>query len=173
MVEWLQFQDATLFSMQGQHAEAAALMQSLDRVRLGERYVPLLLNNLAWSLALSGKPELAVTRARESIEALEKAGNRAVTATDLRSHQLGTLGTALVLAGQAGEGVSILEQALARGGIPSDQATRAFFLGEGLRALGREDDAHSAYRRAWTEAPESTFGRKAHAAFEKRRPYRT
>jgi tetratricopeptide (TPR) repeat protein len=172
MTEWLQLQDASLLSLQGKHAEAAALLQSIDRTRLHATLWPMLLNNLAWSLALSGRPDEGVSRARESIEAWDKAGNRAFTKTDFRALQLGTLGTALELAGQAAEGVPLLEQALARGGLPRHQAARAFFLGEGLRALGREDDADGAYRRAWSEAPESEFGRKARAAFETRRPYR-
>jgi tetratricopeptide (TPR) repeat protein len=172
MTEWLQFQDASLLSLQGKHAEAAALLQSIDRTRLAANLWPVLLNNLAWSLALSGKPDEGISRARESIEAWDKAGNRGFDTTDFRALQLGTLGTALVLARQAAEGVPLLEQALARGGIPRHQAARAFFLGEGLRALGREDDAEGAYRRAWSEAPESEFGRKARGAFETRRPYR-
>ncbi len=172
MTEWLQFQDAALLAQQGKHAEAAALLQSIDRTRLARTLWPVLLNNLAWSLALSGKPDEGISRARESIEAGDQAGNRAFATTDFRALQLGTLGTALVLAGQAAEGVPLLEQALARGGIPRHQAARAFFLGEGLRALGREDDADGAYRRAWSEAPESEFGRKARGVFEGRRPYR-
>jgi tetratricopeptide (TPR) repeat protein len=170
--EWLQLQEGTVLSMQGKYAEAAALLQSIDRGRLGAMWAPLLLNNLAWALALAGKPDAGVARARESIEAWDKAANRAITSNDLRACQLGTLGAALVLSGEAAEGVSLLEQSLARGGRAREQAARAFFLGEGLRALGREEDAATAYRRAAAEAPESEFGRRGRSALEELRPYR-
>jgi hypothetical protein len=96
----------------------------------------------------------------------------ATTTSDLRASQLGTLGTALVLSNQFQEGIPLLEQALARGGLPGAQAMRAFFLGEGLRALGDNAAAADAYRRAATEAPANDFGRRAQQALDGLRPYR-
>jgi len=78
-----------------------------------------------------------------------------------RASYVGTLGTALVLDGAAAEGVARLEESLALGGKPVSLAAHAFFLGEGMRALGRYDDAAKAYRRAMEEAPSTQFGQRA------------
>ena len=66
--------------------------------------------------------------ARQSIAA---SGNtvEALSGTDSRAGQLATLGIALVLSKQFEEGVTVLEQALARGGNRFDQSMRAFYLG--------------------------------------------
>jgi tetratricopeptide (TPR) repeat protein len=172
-LEGLRLQEAGVLSHEGRYPEAAALYASLDAGRLGAGWKPLLLNNLAWTLALSGDAPTAVQRARESLEASDKTGDRAVGVVDLRSYQLGTLGTALVLAGEPGEGVRLLEQAFARGGKPREQAARSFFLGEGLRALGRHEDAAQAYRRAVQLSPACRFGKRAQASLEGLRAYRS
>ena len=173
MTEQLRLQESIVHSLSSRHAEAVAMLSSIDRACLGAPYVPLLLNNLAWSLALSGNPAAAVQRARESMAASDTAGDRAVTAYNLRGYQLGTLGTALVLAGEPDEGVPYLEQALARGGKPREQSIRAFYLGEGLRALGRHAEAAKAYERAVKEAPDGEHARRAGACLEGLSAYRS
>jgi tetratricopeptide (TPR) repeat protein len=170
---WFRIQEAAIVSMQGRYAEALSRLDGVDVSTVHPLLMPLLLNNLAWSLALSGQPDAGVTRARQSIECLDKIAKAPSAAADLRVLQLGTLGTALVLAGNAAEGTELLTQALARGGKGWHQAARAFFLGEGLRTLGRDDDAAQAYRRAVEEAPEHEFGERARQALDRLRPYRS
>lgn len=165
--EFLRAEEGTMHCLAGDSARAAKLLASVD-LRLMRSPVQRahVLNNLAWSVALSGDPQRAIPIARESIASLDGAGagDRTVARAgqwDLRGCQLGTLGTALVLAGDPGEGVPLLEQAFARGGTPRLQATRAYFLGEGLRELGREEEALRAFDSAHMASPDSTFGKKA------------
>jgi tetratricopeptide (TPR) repeat protein len=153
--------EATALSIGGRHAEALALFESIDRRFLPARTLPWLLNNLAWTLTLMGNGERAVATARESSDASAAAGDTAATEEDLRACQLGTLGAALTVAGRAEEAVGPLEQALARGGTPRQQAARAFFLGEAFHALGRRDDATSAWQRAVVDGPATELGRRA------------
>jgi tetratricopeptide (TPR) repeat protein len=79
----------------------------------------------------------------------------------------------LVLAGQYEDGILSLEQALARGGTARLQATRAYFLGEGMHALGRHDEAAKAYRRATEETPDGEYGRRAGTKLEGLHAYRS
>lgn len=167
MIERLRMEEAVILSREGRHTEALPLLASLDAAQLGKGFRPLLLNSVAWSLAHSGDPHAGVERARESLRASDVEGDVAVTTYDLRAFQLGTLGTALVLAGQADEGVPLIEQAMARGGKPREQAVRAFFLGEGFHALGQLDRAAEAWRRAMSH-PRQRMGR-ARAGSPRRR----
>jgi tetratricopeptide (TPR) repeat protein len=171
--EQLLFHEATILSLEGRHAEAVPLLESIDVERTGMGWEAWRLNNLAWSLALSGRPDRGVETARASLDASAKHGNGPATTADLRGCQLGTLGTALVLAGRPEEGIASLEQALARGGTARLQATRAFFLGEGMHALGRHDEAVKAYRRATEEAPEAEYGRRSRTKLESLHAYRS
>jgi tetratricopeptide (TPR) repeat protein len=160
--------EGTQLCLEGRHPEA--VLSTIDPAQLRAASRPTYLNNLAWSLALSGNAADAVLRARESLVASEAAGKAAKLS---RANQIGTLGTALVLAGEAAEGVSRLEEALFLGGKPDAQATRAFFLGEGMRALGRYDDAAKAFRRAVEEAPSSDFGQRAQVSLQGLAAYRS
>jgi tetratricopeptide (TPR) repeat protein len=170
--EVLRYHEATVLSLQGHYADACALFGSIDRRRLPPGSLPWMLNNLAWTLALTGQGERAVAVARESMEASAKAGDRAVSLEDLRACQLGTLGAALVAARQCEDAVAPLEQALARGGAPRQQAARAFYLGEALHALGRRDEATTAWKRAATEAPTTELGKRAQDRLESATAYR-
>jgi tetratricopeptide (TPR) repeat protein len=172
-LEHLRYYEASVLSGEGRWAEAAALLDSIDRKLLAEGWEPLVLNNLAWTLALSGSSARAVAVARDSLDAQDRAGTRVVLVPDLRACQLGTLGAALVVDGAAAEGVALLEQALARGGKPREQAARLFFLGEGMSALGKADEALRAYERAAKEAPSNEFGKRAAARLTKGLTYRT
>jgi hypothetical protein len=170
--EQLRMSEATLLAMEGRHVEACALLESLDPSCLGKAREPWRLNNLAWSLALSGRPAHAVATARASMEASERAGDAAV-AMDLRACQLGTLGVALVLAGNGEEGVPLLEQAIARGGRAWRQAAREFFRGEGLHARGDQEGAAAAWARAAQAAPKSEWAERANARLSAARAYRS
>jgi tetratricopeptide (TPR) repeat protein len=159
MLENLRSRQGTLLSLEGKHAEAAALYGSIDRSLIEPRNVPIFLNNFAWALALSGDPGRAVPLARESIEVAD-----AITpplSAAVRPSQMGTLGAALALSGKAEEAIPLLEDALASGGSPRDQSARSFFYGEALRGAGRTDDAIAAYRRAEKESPTSSFAKTA------------
>jgi len=160
--ELLRVQEGTLLVLRGRFHEAARLFESIDRRRIKKELLPWMLNNLAWALARAGDGAQAVATARESMAASDDAGDRGVRASeDLRACQLGTLGTALVVAGEPAEAIAPLEQALARGGSNRLQTSRAFFLGEALRALAREDEARAAWRRAAEECPEHELARAA------------
>jgi tetratricopeptide (TPR) repeat protein len=173
VMEQLRLSESSILSLEGRHAEAASLLESIDRRRLDAAWHPWLLNNLAWSLAQTGNGARAVALARESIESAAPDERRVVTIEDLRAYQLGTLGASLVVAGEASEAVPVLEQALARGGRPRDQAARAFYLGEAMRALGRHDEAVDAWRRAAEAAPASEYGKRAETRSRELRPYRS
>ena len=146
--EAMRLYEGTILSRERRHADAIRMYESIDRRRLQKNAVPWLLNNLAWALARSGQGARAVAVARESIESAGDAGPRPFFKDDLRACQLGTLGAALVVAGQPADALDPLEQALARGGTPQQRAARDFYRGEALQALGRHDDARSAWKRA-------------------------
>lgn len=162
--------EGALLAMEGNLPEARAVLESIDRTHVSSRQTPPFLNNLAWALALSGEPARAVLLAKESIDLSDR--ERAPASADLRAAQLGTLGAALVLSGQPSEGVEFLEQALARGGSTYHLAARGYFLGEGLRLLGRTSDAIAAYRRASEVAAGTSFAEKIEASLGKLQAYR-
>jgi tetratricopeptide (TPR) repeat protein len=146
--ESIRVHEATILCALGNHREAVALFDSIDRRHFTTQQAAWMLNNLAWALARAGAGPRAVSIAHESIEALGKAPDAPLSQEDLRACQLGTLGAALVVAGNADEAVAPLEQALARGGSARQQAARAFYLGEALNALGQMAGAREAWRRA-------------------------
>ncbi len=169
-LELLRVHEGSVLMYEGRYAEAIRLLESVDRARLQASAVPWLLNNLAWALARVGVGGRAVEAARESIDANARAGDRATSNDDLRTCQLGTLGAALVVAGKPDEAVEPLEQALARGGTAAQQARRGFYLGEALRALGREDEARAAWKRAAEAAPDDELGAAAGEKLEHAAP---
>ena len=171
-LERLHFTESTLLVLEGRHAEACRLVESIDRARLGPGMEAWIDNQRAWAMAHCGQATEAVAIAKASLAADRPHTGRSPMVADLRSYQLGTLGAALVLAGEADEGVVFLEQALARGGKPRPQATRAFYLGEGLRMLGRHHEAAKAYARASEIAPQSAYGRRATERATELKPYR-
>jgi tetratricopeptide (TPR) repeat protein len=171
-LERLRITEAGLLSLEQRYAEACSLLESLDRRWVGAGAEPWIVNNLAWTMAHSGRVSEGLAMARASMVADDPKNNRLAFEEDLRAYKLGTLGSILVLAGEASEGVSLLEQALARGGRPSAQAARAFYLGEGLRALGRDEDAAKAYARAQEAAPKNAFAKRAETRVAELRPYR-
>jgi hypothetical protein len=172
-VERLHFMESTLLVIEERYADACHVVESIDRRRLGPGMEPWIDNQLAWAMALGGRASEAAPLARASLESTEPVPERPmVVREDLRAYKLATLGTALVLSGDPAAGIPYLEQALARGGKPRAQAARAYYLGEGLRAIGRDDEASRAYARAAEIAPRSSFAKKALDRSGNLRPYR-
>ena len=159
-IEQLRMREATTFLLEGRFAEAARLYESIDRARLAPAHVPWLLNNLAWAHVRSGNGPRAVEIARGSLDASAALPNDAPLG-DLRACQLGTLGAALSLTGELDDAVSLLEQALARGGSPRQQAARELYLGEALHKLDRHDEARAAWKRAVDAAPDDDLAKHA------------
>jgi hypothetical protein len=171
-LERLHFMESTLLVIEERYAEACHVVESIDRRRLGPAMDPWIDNQRAWAMALGGRASEAASLARASLETSDPAVERPVVREDLRAYKLATLGTALVLSGDPAGGIPYLEQALARGGKPRAQAARAFYLGEGLRAVGRDDEASKAYVRAAEVAPGSSFAKRALDRAGDLRPYR-
>jgi tetratricopeptide (TPR) repeat protein len=148
--------EAKLHGLAGRHEHAARLLEAIDPAPLASLQRALLFDNLAYARALSGRAEDAV-RAAEKARALCPAHADART----RGRILGTLGIARVRSGQHDEGVALLAEVLGAGGIARDEAVRAYFLGEGLRAMGRTMEAREAYARGARAAPASEWGKRA------------
>jgi hypothetical protein len=150
--------ESAVLILEERYADACTVLQVVER----EPYPPvvraLVLNNLAYATALAGRPVDAVPLA-DAARAMYPGNANART----RALLTGTLGIAHVLAGDAEPGAALIVEALAAGGRSFDQAQRAFFLGDALRALGREKEAKEAYARAVREAPRSKWGLRAAA----------
>jgi tetratricopeptide (TPR) repeat protein len=175
-MEQLRLYEAQLLSLERKHAHAAKLLASVDTKVLAKAWAPVLWNNLAWYRVLSGDASNALTAARTSLELSDETTSPLFSGgTDLRGLQLGTLGAALAITGDAehaSEAIEKLEQSLARGGSKKHQAAREFFLGEALSVLGREDDARAAYARAVEEAPDSELAERATERLKGKKAYR-
>lgn len=153
--------EGALLAKEGKHREGRAVLEGIDRAPLDPATKAAVLNNLAWVMALGGDARAALPLADEALATAPPA-----TTADARGRYLGTRGVARVLAGELDGGVRDLETVLAAGGTQNNQATRAFYLGEGLRALGHHLEARAAYERACREAPESAEGKRARAALD-------
>ncbi len=167
-LEHMRLHEGSLLAQEGRYAEAARVFEAIDRRRVG-RGLPLLLNNLAWCLVRTGKGPRALVLARESIA----AGDGGLSGGDLQACQLGTLGAALVTDGKPDEAIAPLERALACGGVPRHQAVRAFYLGEALHAVGREDEAVLAWQRAAKACPDDGVAVEAKDRLRRHAPYRS
>lgn len=165
-LELLRLYEANILSLERRYSDARALLDSVDRSLLSSAMRPWLLNNLAWSLVQLGEGQRAVEAARQSMSSSDDAGDRPASVEDVRAYQLGTLGAALVVDDKPDEGVALLEQALTRGGRPRAQAARAFYLGEGLAALGRVDEARASWQRAVDLAADEEYAERARSRLE-------
>jgi tetratricopeptide (TPR) repeat protein len=172
--ELLRLHESTVLIIEDRADEAVSLVESIGRKRLGRRWLPWLMNNLAWALLEKGEGARAVAVARESIDLADGAGPGEIARVmdDLRARQLGTLGASLVVARQWDEALEPLRQALARGGKPATQAARRLYLGDALQALGRTDEALPEWRRAADAKPASRFSRRAAERMSTDGPYR-
>jgi hypothetical protein len=77
-----------------------------------------------------------------------------------------------VATGDAAEGLSLLEQAWARGGKPRHQAGRSLFLGDAHAALGKHEDAVKAWKRAIELDGSSPYAERAKRQLESMSAYR-
>src|SRR5215813_7647065 len=109
MRELLRMAEASAFVAEEKHAEARAVLESIDQSILGEEALPTIQNNLAWCMAHLGEHERAIEMARAAVGRAD--GQSAATVANL----LGTLGVCYVLGGRAQEAVPILQKALGRG----------------------------------------------------------
>jgi tetratricopeptide (TPR) repeat protein len=140
------------------HAEVRDLCAEALRRPMPARHRAILNNALAWATAHAGDAEEAIPIARAAL-----ADGAALSPAE-RALCQGTLGIALVLGDRPAEAVAQLEGALAAGGTRRAQAIRAHYLGEGLRALGRAEEARAAYTRSIREQPASRWAMRARTA---------
>jgi predicted Zn-dependent protease len=154
--ERLRLGSAQVAMAEERYAEARAILESLDQNVLGEELLPNIQSATAFCMTHLGETSAAVELARTAVGRVGGADDDRVA--DL----LGILGACLVQDGQPGDGVPILQKAIGRGaGQPRGQAVRAYYLGEGLQALGRSADARAAWERAVAAAPASRFAGRA------------
>ncbi|MEE4384470.1 MAG: XrtA/PEP-CTERM system TPR-repeat protein PrsT [Pseudomonadales bacterium] len=119
----------------GQVPEA---IEAYERVRAAAPDNPVMLNNLAWLYGETGNPD-----------AIEVARRALAVAPDAPAIQ-DTLAWLLIQAGEAEEGVSLLEKAVSR--APDDGEIR-YHLAVGLEALGRDEDAAAELETALQGSP--------------------
>ncbi len=147
----------SLLLIEERYAEALPQITALCRKRTSVVSSQMVLNDLAWCLAHTGDPERGVEVAQVVMRRAEH-----MQLLDILPSALGTLGTAYCLASHPAQAVRYLERSLAIGtGDPRGQATRAYYLGESLRAMGKTEAAREAYQRACQEFPGSRFANRA------------
>jgi hypothetical protein len=136
----------------------------VDWNQVSGRYAPFLLNNAAWCLALMGEGARAIPLA-------ERAVGEKTYRTRL-DRFLGTLGTALSVAGRHDEAVPRLEDAMRLGGKPRVQAVRAYFLGLSVLARGDTTRAREMFERTVRDAPGTRWASRATERLASMVPYR-
>ncbi len=157
--------EAALFTLAGNYAEGRAHLEARDPRRLPAGLVPHYYAALAMCMARCGDPTNAVRVALRTLDspALQPAGRTVV---------LEALGVAHLLADQPREAAEALAPTLAVPSIPASRASRAYHLGEALKALGRSDEAARAYETSCSAAPASRYGVLASARLKELGPYR-
>ena len=155
---WVAHVGATLLNQDERWHEAVVALRAIDRDALGARERIVVDNSLAWALTHDGALDEAVALARANVETVRAdAGLDGVR----RGACIGTLGVALVRAGDHASGLALLREALAHDGGPRLQAIRHYYVGEAERARGHVDAALAAYAEAARLGPELPFGRRA------------
>jgi tetratricopeptide (TPR) repeat protein len=153
-------------------SEARGVLEGIDPARI-EAPADLVMyeNNLAWALAQDGAPGEAAAVAQRALDRISSASNQA--SVHLASLN-GTLGAALTLDGRHAAAIAPLRRAIDSGGLHPVQATRRYYLGAALLALGEVDEARKAWEQARAEAPSSRWGQLAaqRLATEMQPPYR-
>lgn len=159
MIGTIDLNIAHVASLQGNHARAARELERLLDAPHMVGWRTLIENNLAWEFLQLGMVDRGLPLAWKAIGDAEAA--RLPFAGACR----GTYAIGLILAGRAEEGAPMLERVMSDYAAdgPMLQACRALHLGDGLRALGREDEAKRAYERAVREAPHSSWAAQAKA----------
>lgn len=159
--------DGERLILQERWAEARDVLARIDRAQLPEVSRPGVLNNLAYATALAGEPARGAELARRAIEEAKAQG--AAYPRERHPFLRGTLGIALSLAGEHEEAIALLEPLVADG-PPRAIATRAFHLGQSLRALGRFDEAERALSRG--AAQDGPFAERCRDALATMTPHR-
>lgn len=149
-------------------AEARDFLLKVDRSLLPRKTRPGVLSNLAWATAQAGEPARAVELVRQALAEAEEQG--AAYPAEKWPYLRGTHGVALGLAGHHEEAVSWLEPLIAIEHPPRARATRAFYLGQSQRALGRFAEAASAYELATKGS--GPYADRARAALRNLSPHR-
>lgn len=159
MVGTIELNVAHVASLRGDHVSAAREFERLLDAPHMIRWRTLIENNLAWEFLQLGMFDRGLPLAWKAIADAETADR------SLAGACRGTYAIGLILAGRADEGAPMLERVLSDYAAdgPMLQACRALYLGDGLRALGREDEAQRAYERAVREAPHSSWAARAKA----------
>ena len=141
--------------------ESLRLLESIPRGNPEGQMLPLILNQIAWCYAHTGRAHEAVTTARE---ALERAGETAfLPFPQWMASFRTTLGMSLVHAGRPDEALPYLSQALKDHDRPDRRSVVAFYMGTAYEGLGRRDEARASFERSVREAPESRSGKSAHS----------
>lgn len=149
--------EAGCLSFQERYQQAADILSRLNTAAMNQASQTLTFNSLAWCKAHLGEAEEAVKLAREAVRRAEAGAERPVLALCR-----GTLGAALVLAGEAQEGVSMLEAAIeANRGRPAQLCCHAYYLAMAHWNLGRIEKAQECMQCAVAAAPNTRFGRLA------------
>jgi hypothetical protein len=100
-----------------------------------------LTNVLAWAMAHDGAAAAAIPIAEAAL-----AEGSGVSPSE-RALLRGTLGVAFVLANRPADAIPALEEAIEAAGPARAVPSRAYYLGEAFRALGRTEEARAAYTR--------------------------
>jgi hypothetical protein len=161
--------EATLAGAEGNHAEASRLLEAVDPAPLTSLQRALLLHNIANARGLEGRADDALRAAEEARDACPPHADART-----RSRILSTLGIARVRAGQFDAGVAMLRELTAAPAAPRDRAARAYFLGEGLLAMGQVLEARNAWSESAHAAPSTDWSRRAAArlAMQASTPFR-
>lgn len=148
--------EAGCLSFQERYKEAADMISRLNTGAMNEASRMLSLNSLAWCKAHLGETQEAVELARDAVRRAEAAASPIVGLVR------GTLGTALVLAGQPQEAIAPLESAInSNTGRPAQLSCHTYYLAMACWNLGKTEDAQAWLERAVTAAPNTRFGRLA------------
>jgi len=149
-------------------AEGRDFLAKVDRSLLPMKSRPGVLSNLAYGTAQAGEPERGITLVRQALA--EAASLGAHYPQEKLPYLRGTHGVALGLAGHHEDAVSWLEPLIPIEHPPRARSTRAYYLGQSLRALGRFAEAASAYEIASKGA--GPFADRARAALRSLHPHR-
>lgn len=153
--------EAGCLAFQEKYKEAAGLISRVDFTSLNDASRTVCLNSLAWCKAHLGEAESAVEVAREALKLAETAANPVANLCR------GTLGTALVIAGDAEQAIPLLEQAInSNARRPAQLSCHAYYLAVACWNLGRAEEARSWLERAVAAAPETRYGRRATATLQ-------
>lgn len=148
--------EAGCMAFQERYQQAAGILSRLNAAAMNEASQTLTLNSLAWCKAHLGEAD-AVEIARDAVKRAE-AGAEAPVVALCR----GTLGSALVLAGNAEEAVAPLEAAIqSNGDRPAQLACHAYYLAMANWNLGKMEQARASLERAVAAAPNTRFGKLA------------